>query len=478
MSRSLTAILFFVLLAGPTAAEERKIGDPLPLLVSGAPTPTPSLKYRLAPDRRELIPGNAATLYYRTYALLWENSVLFKDLKEKHWYEWTSMPLDQLPRDEVRQKVQAAKHMIREINLAGRRRDCDWQLDGRSDGIGLLLPEVQGYRTLASVLAVKTRLAIAEGRPDEAIDTLRSGFTFSRNIARGPTLIHVLVGLACSQVLVKQVEELIQQPDAPNLYWALTTLPHPFIDPRGTMLEEANWLEDMLPFLGRLEGAPMTLTEMQAAIETVRKMLDNFQLRTPSRLETWTQAAYIEAAQKEARESLVKQGLKADVVAAMPAFQAVTLYAYRDYRDSREEVLKWIQVPEGRKHPGFAQASQRFERSGERLDRLLFRGLLRGLGGIGSPAYENVFKATNRLERRLAALRCVEALRMHAARHGRWPARLEDVKDVPVPTDPLTGKPFDYQFRDANHAVVGTPAPTGEPQTPDMTYIYELELRK
>ena len=41
-------------------------------------------------------------------------------------------------------------------------------------------------------------------------------------------------------------------------------------------------------------------------------------------------------------------------------------------------------------------------------------------------------------------LRIVEALRLYTSSHeGKLPARLTDV-GVPMPVDPVTGKPFDY----------------------------------
>src|SRR5262249_15731723 len=40
--------------------------------------------------------------------------------------------------------------------------------------------------------------------------------------------------------------------------------------------------------------------------------------------------------------------------------------------------------------------------------------------------------------------RAIEALRMYAAEHGKWPQRLEDVTEAPVPEDPFTAKPFQY----------------------------------
>jgi hypothetical protein len=478
MPRSTIVLLLLLGLTPSVRAQARKPGDPLPVVLSGAQAPSPSLKYRLLPDPRELAPGNAATLYYRAHATLFENSALLKDLKERHWYDWTDTPLDDLPKEEVRRKLNDARHILREVELAGRRRDCDWQLDGRDEGIGLILPEVQGFRNIAAVLAVKARLAIAEGRFDDAVAALRTGLTMGQHISQGPTLIHVLVGVACCQVMLKQAEEFVQQPEAPNLYWALTVLPQPFADPRKALLDESDWLERSLPFLKRLEGAPMTLTEVAQAGGAITKMQQDFNLVKPDRVETLARAAYIEAAQKEAKETLIKHGMKAEVVEAMPSFQAVSLFAYREYREAREEVLKWVFVPEGRKHPAFDQAAKREARAADRLDRLFFRGMIRGLGGIGTPAFENVFRASARLDRHIAALRSVEAVRLYAARHGRFPAKLDDVKDVPLPLDPRTGKRFDYRAKDETHAVVATPQPAGETVPPDQTYIYQMELRK
>ena len=50
--------------------------------------------------------------------------------------------------------------------------------------------------------------------------------------------------------------------------------------------------------------------------------------------------------------------------------------------------------------------------------------------------------------RQINLLRTVEALRMYAAEHGRWPEKLEDIKAVPVPNDPFTEKPFEYAVKD------------------------------
>jgi hypothetical protein len=89
-----------------------------------------------------------------------------------------------------------------------------------------------------------------------------------------------------------------------------------------------------------------------------------------------------------------------------------------------------------------------------------------------------MYTASTRIDRRIAALRCVEALRLHAAAHdGKLPASLADVKEVPIPADPMTGKSFAYKV-DGDTATISAGAPDGEEPTAHNTLIYELTLRK
>ena len=79
MRRVLCLLLVFSGIAQFVHAETRP-GDPIQLVVSPAAAPKPSLKYRLMPDRRDLTPGNAATLYYRAMASFVENSFLLREV--------------------------------------------------------------------------------------------------------------------------------------------------------------------------------------------------------------------------------------------------------------------------------------------------------------------------------------------------------------------------------------------------------------
>ena len=77
-----------------------------------------------------------------------------------------------------------------------------------------------------------------------------------------------------------------------------------------------------------------------------------------------------------------------------------------------------------------------------------------------------------RLERRIAAVRVVEALRLHAAdRGGELPGSLDQLQAVPIPLDPMTGKAFEYG-RDGATAVL-----TGVSAQPSLRLIYKITIR-
>ncbi len=55
------------------------------------------------------------------------------------------------------------------------------------------------------------------------------------------------------------------------------------------------------------------------------------------------------------------------------------------------------------------------------------------------------------IERWLAAIQCVEAVRLHAAiNEGLFPASLDEITDVRVPLDPVMRRPFGYTLQDGN----------------------------
>jgi hypothetical protein len=69
------------------------------------------------------------------------------------------------------------------------------------------------------------------------------------------------------------------------------------------------------------------------------------------------------------------------------------------------------------------------------------------LASVLLPAVANCQVVVERMERRIAALRTIEAVRLHAATHdGKLPNALSDVTEVPIPLNPFTGEPFAYRL--------------------------------
>jgi hypothetical protein len=88
---------------------------------------------------------------------------------------------------------------------------------------------------------------------------------------------------------------------------------------------------------------------------------------------------------------------------------------------------------------------------------------------------EKVHLLMNRLDRHLAALQCIEAVRLYASHSGKFPARLSDVTQALLPNDPATHKPFVYSCTGRNAVLEMTPLKG----TTDKHIIrYELRLKE
>jgi len=298
-------------------------------------------KFRLLPTTDEQTDADALPLYRKAI------ESLPQDLQKDKINEWLKMPPQDLPLEQVKSILGQFSSALELLKQAGLSRKCNWP----TGEIEAATEDLSKYRQAAFILALQARLQIAQGLSDEALSSIRTGLALARHLGEAPTLIHGLVGVAIGALMCKQLEEVIQYPDAPTFYWALQGLPKPLVD-----------LNKQL--------------EMELA-------------------------------------NLKKQG---DPV----------------LRRQQEEQLK--------------------------------------------PGHDRVRVIGKRFDRDLAALQCVEAIRLYAGAHnGKFPDELSQITDLRIPDNPFDQKPFAYR-KTGSKAVLESPAPQGG--TDREALRYELNLKE
>jgi hypothetical protein len=442
-------VLVLAVLLTPALRAEDKPASPWvvdrSLSVSPQGAPVPALQYRLLPLSSELKEGNAVPIYLR---LAHEQDDAARQYLTQTPRAWNLLPVDRVPLDEAHTFLQRHRYMLRQLELGARRRTVDWNytLD-EPDPIGLLLPDIQWLRSnYPPVLTLQVRVALAEGDFKTAAHHLETCFAYSRHLAEGPTLIHKLVGLTLADQFAGTVADFMERTDSPNLYWALTALPRPLIDLRGPLEWEYRMLEMQFPDLGDLDRE-RTAEQWDGVLRRVRtelRRMDEVSEGKPKNPEWFPQGCAPEdpAARSPdlpaARKFVARtRGLPADKVEAMPPAQVLLLAMMGTYQEDRDDWYRAAYLPYLQARPLFEAAHKRLRElpttEGHVPGRLLLPGLNR------------IMEKQAAVERHLAALRVVEALRMYAAAHeGQLPDKLNDVTEAPLPDDPETGRPFEY----------------------------------
>jgi hypothetical protein len=473
--RSACAIVLCLVLSGAAPAQAPEA--PIRLALRPARAPKPVLHYRLLPELREQTPGNAVEVYKQAVKLVQQiESGPAERGRHEELDRWAATPVRDLPRERVREALDKYREVFELAEKAARCERCDWGLTEqlRQAGFRTVLPQHAYLRDVARLLAVRARLEVADGRPEAALRTLQTGFAMGRHAGDCPSLVCTLVGHAIAHVMARQVDAVVEAPGAPNLYWALADFPRPYIDLRGPL--EGDRVSFLASFPGLAEaaqgpeGRPLAPAQVKKAVDMV--LLEMSQERGFR----GRRALALEVSKKHeaAKRALVAQGTPAEAVAKMPHVQVALLHGFAEYDRLYDEAAKWHNLPYWQAYASLRREAERLKQGRERpADAPAMPFAVRFVPAVGKAL---LIRA--RVERKLAALGCVEAVRLYAASHGgRLPTTLADVKEVPVPTDPMTGKPFAYSS-DGGKATLHAPPPEGDKPDNYNTFTYELTLNR
>jgi hypothetical protein len=474
--RNRCAAIIAVVLCGTTLAQEQKEGNWLvdrAITITPRAEPSPAFAYRLFPTTTQRVEGNAVPIYLR---LNFEQS----DANRREWREtptkWNALAIDKIPLAEAKEFMNKYRLFYQQFELGARRKSAEWNytLDQPSI-IDVLLPDVQSMRGFMPMLVLKVRTELAQGNFAAAAHWLEVGFVFSQHVGNGPFLINRLVGIAGGSMFADSVLEFIEQPEAPNLYWSLTALPRPLIDLRDSLELEQAVMEIQFPEFADLDR-PRSPEQWDAVLKKVRK---EFQRLVQSDRESdnrfkpipgtgpddpAAKSPDLSAARKFVAE---RRKLAADKVEALPPAQVLLLYIIDMYHIYRDDCFKagYLAYPQAKKT--FAEAEERRKAALDTEARRFPDALL--------PAIQKVIGAQTRLERKIAAMRVIEALRLHAAANGgSLPDKLSDVKIAPIPNDPATNMPFEYK-RDGNTATLVGLIPDEKQEIAGLRYRVTLK---
>lgn len=395
--------------------------------------------YPLVPHLRDHKIGNAAIFYERSQSLEWWSESNRKNVRKA--IDSLETPFDPMSAKDL--EWLKSFGAIRELDYAARCDSCDWQLLDRLrvEGVWFPIPDLASMRSLAAANSVRIRLAVHRGEFDEAAHALQTNFAMAKHVGEVPLLISYLVGLGIANVNHARIEEWVQQPNAPSLYWALAELPQPLVDVCRAIEGESLLLDGAFP---EIRAALKEKTPSPIPLEVLRERLKKLSQVDELGDRPFEFSLLLFQIMPEARAHFEKSGLTKEHLDRLPATQIALMYVAAESERTTMEWTKLRNVPYWQAEPMFEALAK-----SERAMPTGIRNVLR----MFQPAYRSVLTNRAVAERNLAMLRTIEAIRLYARDHdGAWPDSLASI-GLPIPLNPFTGREFTYR-RDGGLAVV------------------------
>lgn len=426
--------------------------------------PDPLLRYHFWPLADQRRDENAMPLVSRALMLSLQVSDEAKAKFSERYGTLMETPLKDFPQAEVRDLLSAYSAALGEMkrteNLMGL--DYGLQLDelSFSETLGTLLPEVQELRQLARLVALRARLAMSEGRWDDFVDDCRLGFRIAE-VAGGSTdfLISRLVSLAISGMIMENIAEAIQQPECPNLYWALAVLPeHQLFDTRDAIEYESVIYSRLLASADPLgdqtigaESARARIKEIVGSVLEISGIEPLFGSDSPPDNQTASQllaGLYTIVCTEPARDFLADSSSWKGRVSELSSSEAVLRAAKMKAQGWRDHWIAWSMIPPDAWKEYESERNSRLRSAKAVFDPMEF--VLPSLNPDVSAAHA----AGQRVRQQRNLLLTLEAIRMNAAAKNGLPQTLKNLRPVPTWNDAITSTSFGYQRTSATTATL------------------------
>jgi hypothetical protein len=320
---------------------------------------------------------------------------------------------------------------------------------------------------MTNLIKIRALRQMEQGQVEEALQTLRLGYELGEKVGREPVLVSGLVSLRITSRMNDALVELMNRPEAPNLYWALSVLPsrqpilrrawdaehrwlfsNSALQQPSTELTAEQWrtvlIDDMAPFYQNYENYKYV---------GVRPHPDPIKDAGPDII-------------RQARDAYSKShNISADDAAKLDPAIVLGSFYFNQWQIAADEIAKLRGLP----YPIMLQKTAEMK---PMLDRLRREQRTNPFVQTLEDFHSSV-STFARTDRQIAALTTVEALRSYAAANGGvLPQKLEEISDTPAPLNPATGKPFEYQL--AQDLPIATLSDTQS----EVPLKYTIKIRK
>jgi hypothetical protein len=244
--------------------------------------------------------------------------------------------------------------------------------------------------------------------------------------------------------------------DAPNLYFALCEFPGRQAIYHKSLYGERRFLLAGNSLLGKaVAGEDLTAEQWRQMLHDIDTLNENAH-RDPVKDATPENLLQAQQMYTQSHHVDIKAAKKIDPIIVLGAF-----YVHQAEITSDDQ-FKWRGLP-------YPLAIARMHRTAGAMDEVArqqpgnpFLPML----DLSKPVAKFAI-----VDRQMAALATVEAIRSYAAANGgKLPQHLEDITDTPAPANPATGKPFDYRVE--NDSVILSATEMNAPLT------YTIRIRK
>jgi hypothetical protein len=391
----------------------------------------------------ELKPGNAVPILLR---LPWEQTAWMNKVYPT-LQEWDSRPLS-APEWESSEGV-LPETFYQEMKRAAFRREATWEypIGETQSPYWILLPDVQGLRGfLDRGLSARIRYHLSRGELDKAREGILVGLANGRHLAQTPFFVNQLVARRIERTMLERTGELISQPQSPNLYWALSTLPDSLLELDRAASLEGSAFAMTFPAVNDLDR-PRTAQEWTKMANQLVEFLEGVE-KTPKTFQAWSNSSRVVQQARAELPQLLK--ISEEKMAAMSDEEAgIRWYTYlRLARDQHATAV--LSLPPREAWPQLKKLHEEI------------KSLQRKTGEkeIDSLSPTSVYVSVWSLKRQIQSLRIIEAVRHHLATHdSRLPETLDEIEDIPIPLDALTDQPFQWKVDGKIATLKGSPLP-------------------